>query len=941
MHQLSYRRAADVGDMAAGPVRVPWFAESAAGLLGRRAECQTLDRLVADVAAGSSRALVLRGEAGVGKSALLAYLSGRTAGWRTTSAAGVESETELAYSGLHRLCAPLLRFLPKLPTPQRDALTTVFGMRPGSAPDRFLVSLATLTLLAQAAEDRPLACVVDDAQWLDRASRQVVVFAARRLLTERVALICAVRPGTGQDLTEMPTLEICGLHEADARTLLLGNLPGPVDTAVTDRIVAESHGNPLALRELPRTWRPGDLGGGFGVLDGPPVPGEIEASFTRRLRQLPRVTQLLVLAAAADPVGDPGLLTRAAERLSVDMAALVPAVDAGLLEVRSRVEFAHPLMRSAGYRASRPADRYRVHAALAEATDAEADPDRRAWHRAQAVPGPHEEVAAELVRSAGRAQARAGLAAGAAFLTRAAELTPDPARRARRALDAANVNVQAGAFDPARSMLAVARAGPIDELGLARSELIGAQLAFASGRGSHAAALLLGAARRLEPWDLSSAREAYLDAFSAAQFAARLHDGVGTDDVARAARAAPRRPGGAATAGDLLLDAFVALTDDYAAAVPVGRDALQELLRDKASTRKRLRWWWQGCVLALELWDDDSAYALSQRHLELARRSGALAELPLALGSHTPILVLCGELTSAAALVEEARSVDEVAGIREAPYGALTLAAWRGRAQQARPMIEATLRAAGSRGEGIGVAISQYAQAVLGNGLGRYDEALAAARGACADPQEWVVPNLALPELVESAVRSGQRDVAEAARQRLTTKAGAAGTAWGLGIEARCRALLSDDDTAEELFLAALGQLGKARVRAELARTHLLYGEWLRRTGRRAAARDELRIAYGMFTDMGMEGFAHRARDELVSAGATVHRGDTEDRHDLTAQEAQIAGLAREGLSNAEIGARLFISARTVEWHLRKVFTKLGVTSRRGLRSTSGNETEI
>ena len=936
MREPSCTGSVDVNGVVGRPIQGSRTGRGAIRLLGRDGECGLLDRLVADVVAGSSRVLVLRGEAGVGKSALLSYLSEQTAGWWVTSASGVESEMELAFSGLHQVCAPILEHLEKLPVPQYDALATVFGLRSGPAPDRFLVGLATLTLFAEAAEDRPLACVVDDAQWLDQASAQTLAFVGRRLLAERVALVCAARPVSGDDvLAGMPELEIRGLTDENARALLLANVHEPVDVAVSDRIVAESHGNPLALLELPRTWRPGDFAGGFGMLDAQPITGKIEQSFLRRLRELPSDTQLLVLTASAEPVGDPALLRRAAERLGIGMAAVVPAVDAGLVEVRGRVEFAHPLVRSASYRAAGAGDRYRVHRALAESTDAEADPDRRAWHRAQAAPSPDEGVAAELERSSGRAQARGGLAAGAAFLTRAADLTPDPARRVQRALEAALANVQAGTFDTARTLLAVARTGPVDELQRARIDLIGAQLAFASRRGNQAPALLLAAARRLQPLDISLARETYLDAFSAAQFAARLTDGAGIVDVARAARGVPRRSPHEATAGDLVLDAFVALTDDYAAAVPLGRDALRRLRLDTVSARKRLRWLWQGCVLALELWDDESADVLSHHHLQMARETGALTELPLALGSRTPILVFRGELSAAAALVEEARSVDEAAGISEAPYGALTLAAWRGRADEARSLIEETIRAARSRGEGVGVAISEYTHAVLCNGLGQYDEALSAARRACEDPREMVAHNWGLPELVESAMRCGRRDLAQHAVHRLTSKAAASGTAWGLGIETRARAQLSDGDAAEALFRAAVDHLRRARVHAELARTHLLYGEWLRRANRRTAARNELRTAYDMFTAMDMAGFAGRAQAELVATGASVHRPAAEGRHDLTAQEAHIARLVQDGLSNPEIGAQLFISARTVEWHLRKVFTKLGVSSRRQLRALS------
>jgi DNA-binding CsgD family transcriptional regulator/tetratricopeptide (TPR) repeat protein len=932
MREPSSTRAAGVR-REAGRQGSPARAVRPPGLLGRRDECDTLDRLVVDVVAGTSRVLVLRGDAGVGKSALLAYLSERTAGWRVTTAVGVESEPVRAYSGLHRLCTPLLAHLEQLPPPQHDALATVFGLRPGPAPDGFLVGLATLSLFAEAAEEQPLACVVDDAQWLDPASAQALAFVARRLPAERVALVCAARTGAGDDvLAGSPALAIRGLGDGDARALLLTGVHGPLDTAVTDRIVAESHGNPLALLEPRRAWRQPDLAGGFGLLDAEPGTGTVAQNHLRRLATLPVETRLLVLTAAAEPAGDPGLLARAAESQDVDLGALVPAVDAGILSLRRRVEFANSLVRSAVYRAATPGDRHRVHRALAEATDALAEPDRHAWHRSRAAAGPDESVAAELERSAVRAQARGGLAAGGAFLTRAAQLTPDPALRVGRALDAAFADVAAGTFDAARAMLDTARAGPADEFQRALADLAEARLASASREGSRAVDLLLAAARRLAPLDASLARETCLEAFAAVQFGVRVHDGCGIADVARAARTAPPPPEPGPTAGDLVLDAFVAFTEDYATAVPAVREALRRLGSDLLPQPGKLQWHWPGSGLALGLWDAESASALSGHQLRTARGTGALTELSRALGSHTSILVFRGELSEAAALVEEARALTRTAGISEEPYGALTLTAWRGRAREAGALFAATSGAAGSGTEWVGDAVGEYARAVLYNGLGRYDEALVAARRACADPQELVAHNWGLPELVESAVRTGRRDLATDALHRLTSRAAASGTPWGLGVAARSRALLSDGDAAEAHFREAIDQLGRAGMRAELARARLLYGEWLRRAQRRTDARQELTTALEMSLAMGLAGFAQRARDELRAVGPTVRRRRVGAPDALTEQEAQIARLARDGLSNPEIGAQLFISARTVEWHLRKVFTKLGITSRRQLR---------
>jgi DNA-binding CsgD family transcriptional regulator len=906
-------------------------------LVGRARECEALDRLIATVLAGSSQVLVLRGEPGVGKTSLVRYLSERLSAWRVASARGVESEMELDYSALHQLCRPLLEHLEQLPPPQRDALATVFGLSAGPAPDRLLVALAALSLFAEAAEGQPLACIVDDAQWLDSASAQVLAFIARRLLAERVALVCAVRAGVANDvLATLPSLSLRGISDADARTLLLANLHGPLDAAVADRIVAESHGNPLALLELPRTWTAAELAGGFGPLDNRPVAGKIEQSYVQRLMTLPFATQLLVLTAAAEPLGDPMLLQKAAMTLGLELSATSPAVDAGLLEVRGRVEFAHPLVRSAAYTAAAAADLRRVHRALAEATDAQVDPDRRAWHRARATAGPDEEVAAELERSAGRALARGGLAAAAAFLTLATELTPDRAQRVQRAVTAAAANLPAGAFDTARRLLTIVSEGPIDELQHAQMNLVSAQLAFVSSRGNEAPPLLLAAAQRLEPLDPDLARETYLDAFSAAQFAGRLNGGI-TAELARAVRNSPRRIDAGASAGELMLEAFAELTDDYASAVPIGRQALARLRGDTGPTQDRPRWLWQGCVLALELWDDESAYLLSDRHLQVARRTGALSELALALSSRTPILAFCGELSAAAALVEEARSVQEAAGIAEAPYGALTYGAWRGQEAATKELVGRKIGEARARGEGIGIAICEYAHAVLCNGLGQYEEAVAAARGACEDPDELVVHNWSLAELVESASRIGHDELGAEALELLSSKAQSTGTDWALGMEARARALLSRGDAAEDGFRQAIEHLGRTRVRGELARAHLLYGEWLRGAERRPDARRELAVAYEMFTAMGIERFAERARRALVAGGATVSRQATRISVDFTEQEAHIARLARDGMSNPEIGAQLFISARTVEWHLRKVFSKLGISSRRELQRALSN----
>ena len=905
---------------------------------GRQSECALLRRVLADARESRSQVLVLRGDPGSGKTALLGYLSGLLAGWHRLVAVGVESEMELAYSGLHQLCSPVLDHLDRLPGPQRDALTVVFGLSSGPPPDRFLVALATLTLLDEVAEDEPLACVVDDAQWLDQASAQVLGFVARRLLAEPIALVCAARTGTGDEvLAGLPALAVGGLSAADSRALLLAHVPGPIDTDVVDQIVAESHGNPLALLELPRTWTGHDLAGGFGLPDSQPVSSRAEQSYVQRLASLPAETQRLLLIAAAEPLGDPRLLEAAAVALGIDMAAVAPAVTAGLFRLHARAEFAHPLVRSATYRSAAPDQRQRVHRALAEVTNPDTDPDRRAWHRARATKTANEDVAAELEQSAGRAQSRGGFAAAGAFLSRAAELTPDPARRTDRALAAAFAHVQAGAFDTARWMLTLAAGDAENDLQRAQIDLLSAQLAFASSRGTEAPPLLLAAARRLEALDVGLARETYLDAFSAALFGARLNRTVGVTEIAEAARATARRPALELTAADLLLDGLIALADDYATAVPACRAAVRRMAGDWTPHPGQLRRLWQGCVVALELWDDEGAYVLSKQHLEIARRAGALSEVALALSSQTPVLVFCGELATAAAAVAETQSVEEATGIAAAPYGALILAAWQGRSDHAEHLVNSTLREATSRGEGIGVAICEYTRAVMYNSNGRYSEGISAARNA-SQYREVVVENWGLVELIEAASRAGQLDVATAGLDRLMEKTEASRTDWALGVAARSRAQLSEGGQAESLYRASIEFLARTRMRGDLARAHLLYGEWLRRMSRRTDARRELESAYEQFTSTGMAGFAERTRHELLATGATVRKRGPETSTELTPQEAQITGLAVSGLTNSEIGAHLFISSRTVEWHLRKVYMKLGISSRRQLPARFANQ---
>jgi DNA-binding CsgD family transcriptional regulator len=902
-------------------------------LWGRREQCIALDGLLADVRAGRSRALVVRGEPGIGKTALLEYAADTAQDFRVARAEGVESEMELPFAALHQLCARMLDRLDQLPAPQRDALGVAFGLRAGSAPDRFLVGLAVLSLLSDVATSQPLLCLIDDAQWLDQASAQVVAFVARRLDAESVAMIFGTRDsGFTGNLVGLPELMLTGLLDADARALLASVLPGRLDELVRDRIIAESRGNPLALLELPHGATAAELAGGFDVAGPLPVTGRIEQMFLRRIAPLPAETQLLLLLAAAEPVGDPALLWRAAGNLGIGTDAAAPAEAGGLLALAARVTFRHPLVRSAVYQAAPADDRRRAHEAIAQVTDPGTDPDRRAWHRAQAAAGPNEDVAAELERSAGRAQARGGLAAAAAFLERSARLTPDPGRQAQRALAGAQAKYQAGAFNAALELLATSQSGPLDALQSARADLLRGQIEFASRRGSDAPPLLLKAAESLERLDERLARDTYLEALFAAVVAGRLALGGGSREVAEAARAAPPAPR-PPRPPDLLLDGLVlVITEGYPAGAPVLKEAVSAFSRADAYVEEGLRWLWQVCHGAGLLWDYDSWDMLSARQAQLARDAGALTALPFALITRAGVHLFAGEFTVAASLVAEVESVTEATGSTIAPYGPLALAAFRGRQAEAADLIEAGTKDAERRGEGEGLTFIQWATAVLFNGLARYGDALAPAQLATEDSPADLFTHWALPELIEAATRSGAPDRAVAALRRLSAIAQASGTDWALGVEARSRALVSEDESAETHYREALDRLGRTRLRVELGRAHLLYGEWLRRQNRRIDARQELHTAHQMFAAMGAGGFSERAARELRATGERVRKPVAGTPAQLTGREAQIARLASEGLTNPEIAAQLFMSPRTVEYHLGKVFLKLAISSRNQLR---------
>ncbi|MFJ3790984.1 ATP-binding protein [Kitasatospora sp. NPDC090091] len=889
-------------------------------LLGRHRELETLDRLLREVRDGRSRVLVLRGEAGIGKSALLDHVAAQVARMQTVRTEGIEAESDFAYSALQRLCAPLLSHLDRLPQVQQDALRVAFGLSAGAAPEMLLVGMAVLGLFAEAAAETPLVCLVDDAQWLDLMSLRILGFVGRRLDSESVALVFAERVTDGEGgLSGLPDLPLRGLADADARALLDSALPGPIDPRVRDRIVAETGGNPLALLELPQGLSSAELAFGFGGPGVAPLATRVEEGFRRRIDLLSDDTRTLLLLAAVEPVGDELLLWRALCLLGIGPDAAGPAEAAGLLKLGAPVRFRHPLVRSAAWRGADAGSLRAVHGALAAATDAERDPDRHAWHLAHAAVGPNEQVAAALERSADRALARGGRAAAASFLERAAALSPDPKERARRALAAAGAHLQAGATARVPDLLAAAELGPLDPLQQADASRLRAKASSMTNPGLGAVQPLLAAAGKLRELDPAAARETYLSAFGAAIWAGRLDEG----GLRRAAEAACDLPSGEETAGVFLRALVAWAVDGPVAAFPLLARALHSVTDDED-----LAVLWPAASAAVELGDLTAWLDITDRAVRFARTTGALSILSTALPYRAASLGYAGRFPEAWDLLAEGANAEDATGRATRMATTALLSAYRGRERSALELAEAVERDGEQRGLGRLIAMAVCARAVLHNGLGNYPLALEAAlRGS--EHQDLVVHHWTCSELVEAATRAGAPAVAAQARERLADWS-RAGTPWALGASAVADALAGPQDQAEDRYREAIDHFSRGGLGSFEARARLLFGEWLRRQNQRAEARTELRTAHEASVTMGMEAFAERARRELLATGETV-RSRTVGAPVLTPQEAQITRLVVAGHSNAEIGAQLFLSPRTVEWHLRKVFARLGITSRREL----------
>jgi DNA-binding CsgD family transcriptional regulator len=905
-------------------------------LVGRAGESGRVTALIDAARSGQGGALLLTGEAGIGKSALLEHAARAADGVRITRASGSEFEREFPFAALHQVCVPLLGLLDAIPAPHRAALRVAFGLADGT-PDLLRIGLATLELATAAARERPLLVLVDDAQWLDPASARVLAFLARRLAADPIAKIIAARPamapagekpaagmparekpavGTSAvgtpveavpaELDGLPVLAVAGISDDSARELLSARSPFPLDERVRERLVAEASGNPLALLELPRA-------GGFAPPATSSAPTLVEQGFQARLTDLSTDASLLLTAAAADPTGDPGLLWTAAAHLGVDVSRASPeAAATGLAEFATRIRFCHPLARSAVYRAA-PADLLRtVHAALAAATDPVTAPDRRAWHRALASGGPDDDVADDLERCASRAQGRGGVAAAAVFLERAAALSLDPERRTARTLAAAQAHADAGHPDTASELLSTVDTGALDDRRHAEVDMLRGRIAFTRSDDDTGPALMVRAARRLAGTDPDRSRDCFLDAVEMGLFIGRAGGLIG--QIVTTVRAEAPAP----TAPDVLDALMVLATEGHAAAEPLLRTVLDGLWIRRPALAS---------MIAGELWDVPTLTTIAEWLVKTGRETGSPAALRLGLAQTVVGATLAGDLGRALAATAEEQAIAEATGGTPLLYHRLHLAAHRGRRDEMLALADAATRGSGH------VTNLHWTLALLHNGLADHPAALAAARRTDAHGHHFLsVP--VLPELIEAAVRCDEHTLAAEALDDLTERARASGTPSGLGVAASARALLTG---VEDHHREAVELLAESPLLLYRARAHLLYGEWLRRRNRRRDCLAHLRAAHDMFSRAGAEGFARRAAGELRATGERVSARPPGAAHEsLTMQEIAVARLVAAGATSKEVAIQLFISKRTVDAHLRTIFRKLGVTARAQLRGHPG-----
>lgn len=904
-------------------------------LLDRDSERRQLDQMVRAAARGMSGTIVVQGEAGMGKTALLDYTASTAEGMSVFRISGIEAESTFAFAALHRFLLPTVDRLDELPGPQRDALGAAFGMVRSAPADNFLVGLAALSLMAGAATQGGLLGIVDDVQWIDLESLHVLAFVARRLRADGIALIFGLRSTQEglADLAGVPSLQVVGLPRGSALELLGHNVPGRFDMTIAHGLITDTAGCPLALIELCRMLTAEEWTGSRPLSEPIPISRQLEDHFRRQVNNLPRDAQTYLLVVAAESTGDPLLVRRVASDLGIGPDGETIAVREHFLSVASKIEFRHPLIRSAVYSGADPADRRQIHEAFAVLIDSSTYPERWARHRTASAAGVDDRLASKLEAIASIARERGGYSSEALLLTQAAELSEDQATRCARLLAAAGAAMTAGAHHQAESLLALARPGLTDPSSVAEASRLDGHLRVPLGQPAAAAALLLSSARQFLLIDKERGRKTLLEAFDAWLLSLQYTADTSELEVAEVALAARTGEDEPTELWELLLDGTtLLLTGDHEKAGDQLRAAAKILREDRVPTEDTARWFNYGMQVANELLDDRTYAAWVERVEGVTRDRGALVALVFTLTGLAEHKIRIGRFSEAEERYDEVTQISEAIGLPPGTWDSIRVGvlAWRGDDTGTRAMAQALIEAAAAEGSAAAEFQGYHALAVLELGAGRYADALIAAEYATVPPRfGWT--SLFLPLVVEAGIRSGNRAAAVRALTQLEQRAVASGTAWARGLLARSRALVVEDETAERSFIEAIELLETTLVVTDLALAHLHYGEWLRRRNRRMDARRELRTAYDDFGAMGAEGFAERARIELEATGERARRRTVKASLDLTPQESQIARLAGRGATNPEIGARLFISANTVDYHLRKVFRKLGVTSRRQL----------
>ncbi|MET0454817.1 MAG: AAA family ATPase [Mycobacterium sp.] len=905
-------------------------------LVGRAEECAMLEDLAAGVRDGFSGSLVLIGEPGVGKTRLLQYVMASAVGVTALWISGAQSEQRLGFAALHRLLLPYLDRLDRLSGPHRHALQVTFGLEEGPTPDRFLVNLGALALLSEVATENPIVCLVDDAQWLDPESLAVLGFVARRLRADPIGLVFSARAHAG-DLTAvagLPTRHIGPLDPPSAQALLHDAVPGVLDPRVATRVISETGGNPLAMLAMVAELTADQLARRFPLPPRLPVGRRVEEHFLAQVATLSPDARTFLLIAAASSDDEPTATWRAAQLLGAAAEAANSVVEQGVVSLEPRITFRHALIRSAVYDGATLDERRRVHTALADVADHDGHGDQAAWHRACAATTPEETIAAELEASAGRAQRRGGYAMQAAFLARAAELSPESKGRALRYLAAAQAHLAAGDGPLAEAVLDLATPALYDAGLHVSVQRLRASIAVFFSRHEAAPAMLLDAASRVEVTDVPLRRQILFEAMQASVVARQYAVDSTLEEVARAVLAASRDPQHPPNGKDLLLDGYATrIVGEYADAVPQLRSAVASMFTDEDAAHADIPSTILGWFAADDVWDEKGRRAMFERARVIERRQGALGAMRITLAGLSVSQAWAGQLTEAENSYEEAAEISALIGVPPpATTGVLLeVRAWQGRESESRAVASLTAKWGRERGARILEVFALMGLTVLEIGLGRYPEALHWGLQILEDDPPGF-GNRILPEVVEAGVRGGDRVAAQTALTRLHERATVSSTPWALGVLARSMALMADDADAEPYYLDAIEHLAATALRTELARSHLLYGEWLRRRKRRRDAQVHLRAAQDMFTEMGASAFAARARAERRASG-TASQDDSlwGNPFGLTPQEVQVARHAGAGATNAEIASRLFITKSTVEYHLSKVFRKLGVTSRRQL----------